>query len=352
VCAAVAALGLALAVPSAAAGAGARAGGRTARIDGTARVGVAPPGGLSVGSPTDGRLVGGAHLETSPWLRVTPCYEGDDVRWGLEALVSLVEHGARAVRKQFPDSVLSIGHLSRRTGGDVDRHASHESGRDADVGFYITNQQGKPIYAEHFVRFLGDGTAPSWPGARFDDARNWAFVASIVTDPRAHVSYVFVASPLRARLLTYAQKIGAPYATRVRASELMAQPRGALPHDDHFHVRISCPPFMEACVEYPTRSIARAKVPRSRSHGAPPSVPSMRATLTVGAHPAVDPPVVHANTFPPPIREGKDGPAPEISGLSGSSPPLPAPFPPPADTAIEPPALLDAPIDDVDGVVE
>ncbi len=116
--------------------------------------------------------------------------------------------------------MLSIGHLSRRGGGDVDRHASHESGRDADVGFYITNQQDKPIYADHFVRFLGDGTAPTWPGARFDDARNWAFIASIVTDGRARVSYVFVASPLRARLLTYAQRIGAPYATRVRASEL------------------------------------------------------------------------------------------------------------------------------------
>ncbi len=239
-----------------------RASGRTARADGTSMA--RAPGGLSIGSPTEGHLVGGAHLEASPWLRITPCYEGEDVRWGLDSLVSLVDHGARSVRKEFPDSVLSVGHLSRRGGGDVDRHASHESGRDADVGFYITNQQGKPIYADHFVRFLGDGTAPTWPGAKFDDARNWAFVASIVTDGRARVSHLFVASPLRTRLLTYAQRIGAPYATRVRASEVMAQPRGSLPHDDHFHVRISCPAFMEACVELPTRNIARAKIPRVR----------------------------------------------------------------------------------------
>ena len=28
--------------------------------------------------------------------------------------------------------------------------------------------------------FRGDGTAPSWPGALFDDARNWALVSAIL----------------------------------------------------------------------------------------------------------------------------------------------------------------------------
>ena len=348
-----------------------RPAGRTARIEGGARLGgSAAPGGLSVGSPTDGHLVGGAHLDESPWLRVTPCYQGEDVRWGLEGLVSLIDHGARAVRKQFPDSVLSVGHLSRRGGGDLDRHASHESGRDADVGFYITNQQGKPIYADHFVRFLGDGTAPSWPGARFDDARNWAFIASIVTDAHAHVSYLFVASPLRARLLAYAQKIGAPYATRVRASELMAQPRGALPHDDHFHVRISCPPSMEACIELPTRNIARARLPHVRSRG-PLRLPESSTR-------SLPPPALHAAaggrapTVPPASRAGDPAAAPLPRGTRGppgtetfvpdgfppsrpaeSSPaePTPAGIPPfvaPPDV----PATLEAPIDDVDGLLE
>jgi penicillin-insensitive murein endopeptidase len=319
-----------------------RGGGRTARVEGGGHPSV-PAGGLSLGSPTDGHLLGGAHLDVSPWLRVTPCYESEDVRWGLDSLVSLIDRGARSVRKQFPDSVLSVGHLSRRGGGDVDRHASHESGRDADVGFYITNQQGKPIYAEHFVRFLGDGTAPTWPGARFDEARNWAFVASIVTDGRARVSYVFVASPLRARLLAYAQKIGAPYATRVRASELMAQPRGSLPHDDHFHVRISCPAFMEACVEFPTRNVARAKIPRIRSHAAPalPS-PTMHASRPPASHPVATPPRANG--------EGS-GTDEEISGTSGPLAPL-APNVAPVTPALDPPASLDAPIDDVDGVLE
>ena len=266
--------------------------------------------------------------------------------WGLGALVSLIDHGARSVRKEYPDSVLSVGHLSRRSGGDLDRHASHESGRDADVGFYVTNQQGKPIYAEHFVPFLGDGTAPTWPGAKFDDARNWAFVSSIVADPHARVSYVFVASPLRARLLTYAQRIGAPYAVRVRASELMAQPRGSLPHDDHFHVRISCPAFMGECVELPTRNIARAKIPRARSHG-PQSLPA--ATAHASALPSkVAPSAPHSGG--PPVPSDAEtlvagGSAPAIP--NGALPVLPA-----SPAAAVPPASLETPIDDVDGVVE
>jgi penicillin-insensitive murein endopeptidase len=341
-----------------------RPSGRTARVDASSsgRPSAATlAAGLSVGSPTEGHLVGGAHLDESPWLRVTPCYAGEDFRWGLDGLVSLIDHGARNVRKQFPDSVLSVGHLSRRGGGDLERHASHESGRDADVGFYITNQQGKPIYADHFVRFLGDGTAPSWPGARFDDARNWAFVASIVTDGRAHVSYLFVASPLRARLLSYAQKIGAPYATRVRASELMAQPRGALPHDDHFHVRISCPAFMEACVEMPTRNLARARLPRPRSRGtlAGPPANARAAATPVGKSPET--PASHPSELPR-SRVNKMPPETEIFGLGGSpslpseaapsEPPATSPLSPPSPPPADPPATLEAPIDDVDGLLE
>ena len=261
----------------------------------------------------------------------------------------MIDHGARSVRKQFPDSVLSVGHVSRRGGGEVDMHASHESGRDADLGFYVVNQQGKSIFAEHFVAFREDGTAPSWPGAKFDDARNWALISSLVTDPRAHVSHIFVASPLRTRLLTYAQRQGAPYATRVRASEVMAQPRAGLPHDDHFHVRISCPGGMEGCVEYPTRNLlARAhRFPsRTRTHlehathdavAAPPASSLPQPTVvSPGASPHVNPPARVRS--PLPAEDMPATPAPPESSDSPSDSP--------------PPAVLDAPIDDVDGIDE
>jgi penicillin-insensitive murein endopeptidase len=256
---------------------------KTARLAAPARQ--AP--GRSVGSPTEGKLVGGAHLTEGPNVRVVPQYAGGDVRWGLESLVGMLDRAARSVHKQFPDAVMSVGHLSKSGGGEIDHHASHESGRDADVGFYVKNHIGKPVYADHFVPFAGDGTSKGWPGARFDDAKNWALVASLVSDPQAKVTHLFVATPLRARLLAYAERVGVPAPLRQRASEVMAQPHGSLPHDDHFHVRIACPVGMEKCIEQPLAkrgahehvavappAHGRAHGASSRAAGAPPSRPT------------------------------------------------------------------------------
>ena len=212
---------------------------------------VVPQPGLSLGSPTHGQLQGGAHLTEAPYLRIVPQYAREDVRWGLAPLVGMIDRAARQVRRHYPDAVLSVGHLSRRGGGEIDRHASHESGRDADIGFYIMNDQKKPIYEQSFVAFTGDGKAKTWPGAHFDDARNWALVSALLTDPAARATHIFVAAPLKARLLAYAERAGVPLPLRIRASETLAQPHGALPHDDHFHVRIACPPHMQKCIEQP-----------------------------------------------------------------------------------------------------
>jgi penicillin-insensitive murein endopeptidase len=239
-------LGVATLLGAGAAHATAPAHGRTALVE------PRYPLGRSVGSPTDGHLIGGSHLDDSAYIRSLSMYAGSDDRWGLGSLVAMIDRAARAVHRQFPDAILSVGHLSRRGGGDIDRHASHESGRDADLSFYIRGQTKSPLYSDHMVSFRGDGTAPSWPGALFDDAKNWALISAIAQETHAHVTYIFVAAPLRARLLAYAAHIGAPLDVRNHAAELMVQPRGALPHDDHFHVRIACPTGMTECVELPT----------------------------------------------------------------------------------------------------
>ena len=72
---------------------------------------------------------------------------------------------------------------------------------------------------------------------------------------------VFVATPLRARLLSYAERVGAPPALRLKAAELMQQPHGTLPHDGHFHLRISCPVHMTGCVDNPASRPPRSAVP-------------------------------------------------------------------------------------------
>lgn len=222
--------------------------------------------GRSVGSPTSGHLVGGAHLSDAPYLRVMPADEAGDVRWGLSALVGMVERAAQHVRHLFPGSVLNVGHLSKVGGGEIERHASHESGRDVDLPFYAHDARGHQVFADHMVSFRADGTAPTWPGAHFDDAKNWALVASLLDDPVARVTHIFVSGPLRARLLAYAASSGAVESVRNRAALTMVQPHGTLPHDDHFHVRIACPDGMTSCIENPAVRIAHRRHDCRRHH--------------------------------------------------------------------------------------
>jgi penicillin-insensitive murein DD-endopeptidase len=218
---------------------------------------------LSIGSPNEGRLDGGAHLAETPYLRVVPYYAESNARWGLPSLVGLLDRAAKRVAKKFPDAVLSVGDLSRKAGGELDRHHSHESGRDADVGFYIRNAK-RPILPAKFVAFSAAGTAPSMPGALFDEARNWAFIEALIDDPVARVSQIFVVAHIRARLLRYAEQTGVSRELRERAAEVMMQPRRAA-HDDHFHVRVACPREQHTCVEQAVVYSPRVRPPVVRA---------------------------------------------------------------------------------------
>jgi penicillin-insensitive murein endopeptidase len=297
--------------------------------------------GLSLGSPTEGHLIGGAHLMPTEYLRIEPADTAGDVRWGLEPLVGMLDRAGRVVRHQYPGAMLSVGHLSREGGGDIDQHRSHESGRDADVAFYVKSAAGKQLLSPHFVQFRADGTAPTWPGAYFDDARNWSLVAALVGDAEAHVTHLFVASPLRARLLAYAERAGAPQAVRMRAAELMQQPHGVLPHDDHFHVRIGCPARMNACVENPTLRVVHA--------GHALDGPAERRVASDAPRGHHGPPT-HALITPAPRRAAMPAAtpasAPELAPGNG---PAADPAAEPEPEPNEPPARLALPIDDVDG---
>jgi penicillin-insensitive murein endopeptidase len=205
---------------------------------------------FSIGSPNQGRLDGGKRLGSAPYLRVVPYYAESTARWGLPSLVGLIDRAAKRVARRFPDAVLSVGDLSRREGGELERHHSHESGRDVDLGFYLRGPANKPLLPARFVTFSAHGQATDLSGAVFDDARNWALVEALVDDREARVSHIFVARHIRARLLRYAELLGASSEMRQRAADLMVQPSQAA-HDDHFHVRIGCPPDQgQKCVEY------------------------------------------------------------------------------------------------------
>jgi len=194
---------------------------------------------LSVGYPNDGWQQRAKRLKPSKCIRIKP--GSDEKTYGHPALILMLERSAKDLQRVKPGSVLVVGDISDANGGPLAGHRSHQSGRDADVVFYALDENGKRVVLDHFVKFGANGKALDGSGYVFDDWCNWLLVQSWVRDQRAGLSHIFISRPLRQRLITYASKQPAfkKYVTEVSA--LLKQPEDAEPHDDHFHVRVSCP---------------------------------------------------------------------------------------------------------------
>ena len=200
----------------------------------------------SIGAPNAGRLTGAARLRSSRSVLVRKRAEA----WALPDLVKLIERATAHVKKKRGGGTVLVGDLSAKQGGALAGHNSHQSGRDADLGFYVTNSKGKPFALKRFLAFGDDGKGTDVTWTRFDDARNWAFVEALLTDKQTHVRYIFISNGLRARLLAYGKEHGASKAVLTRAAFALLSPTGVDVHDDHFHIRIACPESMRGtCIE-------------------------------------------------------------------------------------------------------
>jgi penicillin-insensitive murein endopeptidase len=198
----------------------------------------------SVGLPWNGKLTRGVRLEPSRTIRhVTEYARAGDNFYGTWELVQLIQRAAHRVSVRFPGAKLSAGELSARAGGNLGGHASHENGRDADLGFYMRDAAGRPYEPFAFANFdaRGQALAPN-QGLSFDLERNWELVARLVADGDARVQYIFVAPAIRALLLAQGKLVGAPRAVLERAARVMVRPSEKHAHGNHFHVRIYCSP--------------------------------------------------------------------------------------------------------------
>ena len=238
-------------------------------------------GPASIGAPNKGRLVGAVKLHASRALKIKERAQA----WALPELVKLLQRAAGKVAKKHPRSVMLVGDLSAKRGGAMTGHNSHQTGRDADVGFYIANSKGKPAAMKRFVAFDGAGKSAQVTWAQFDDARNWALVEALLTDKDSPARYIFVSVPLRTRLLAYAAKQNVSKDLRAKAATAMMSPRDADVHDDHFHVRIGCPESMKAtCAEESLARPGTAPAPAvAAASGAPAAISGAPAAASPSA---------------------------------------------------------------------
>jgi len=203
---------------------------------------------LSVGSPNRGWQLRAKRLRQNRFLYVKPNSRARV--YGHPALVLMLQRTARQMAREAGGVQLLVGDLSSEYGGPLSGHHSHQSGRDADVGFFVTDADGRPARPHRLVAFDAEGHAKDGSGLVFDDYRNWLMVQMWLRDQRAEVKYVFVATCLRRRLLDFARARPAFRKYVSDASRLLLQPRNASAHDDHFHVRITCPKRQKGlCIE-------------------------------------------------------------------------------------------------------
>lgn len=194
----------------------------------------APPT-RSVGPPHRGELLDAVALVERPGLAILPSANRRDAVWGTPALVDMVARAADLVAQKHSGSVLWVGDLSRRGGGPFAPHASHQSGRDVDLAFYLSSPEGVFVDPPRMTNVDVRGEVG---GLQFDEERNWGLVEAMLSDPGAQVQWIFVATHIRAALLEHARVIGSPLLER--AERVLFEPRDSSPHADHFHVRIYC----------------------------------------------------------------------------------------------------------------
>lgn len=194
------------------------------------------PAPQSVGRPTNGTLDYGVHLGDGPGYRL----RFPKNAYGVEGTLKTLRTCAKRVRDTFPGTHdILIGDISRPGGGRFPPHESHQSGRDADIGYYLaSNEQNATM---HRVK----------PGD-VDYAKTWALLKCHITTDR--VSRVYMDRKIQIAMIEWLRKKKAIDDGQVQrifevegGDEALVQ--HAKEHDTHFHVRFSCDAHQPECVE-------------------------------------------------------------------------------------------------------
>lgn len=211
-------------------------------------------GSISVGSITDGYLADGVEVPPEgPHHRIIAQADGRQTNETTDEMRALLLCAAERVAKAHPEHKLHLGNLSRHGGGDIQWSVSHNSGRDADIAFLSVGEDGRPLAPTVLHHFGRDMEASEDDGTlhRFDVVANWTLVRALIECPSPGVTHLFAARWLRHAMLRHARERGASPKLIAKARRLVRQPHRAMAHDDHLHVRISCPPddIAEGCLE-------------------------------------------------------------------------------------------------------
>jgi murein endopeptidase len=197
-----------------------------------------PAASESVGFPSGGSLANavpmvegrGRKLLAIPWKT-----------WGTAETVAVLDRVLDAWAARGSVQAILVGNLSNRTGGKLEPHSTHQSGRDVDLGY---------------PQKLASGAELTWQEMRadnFDAAETWTLLRMIVETGAVEEIYI----DRSIQKLLHEHALAHESVPEESLSKWMEYPRPTgqahalvkhVPgHTDHLHVRFACPPDDAKC---------------------------------------------------------------------------------------------------------
>lgn len=150
--------------------------------------------------------------------------------FGTRSTVQLLYKVLNAYRRKYKGPTLVVGDLSKKGGGKISGHVSHQTGMDVDLGFVHTKKAGK---LKDFIRVRDNN---------LDVKRTWGLVHEFLKTNQ--IRYMFIDYDVQKELYEYARKHGV---SKNKLSQWFQYPRSKRRaygivrhwknHDDHIHVR-------------------------------------------------------------------------------------------------------------------
>lgn len=197
-----------------------------------------PKGAVSVGKPNKGKLVNGKALPENDKLYTI---RRPEEAFGSSHTLSHLQAAIADFRRTTGyDRELVIGAISKKSGGRISPHSSHQSGRDVDIRMPAK----KGVKSSE----MDDASDIDWNAT-------WALIRALVAT--GEVQYIFMSHSRQKYLYEAAKKAGAKKDELERIIQYPAKAktnngivRHAKGHDVHIHVRFTCASNETKCESY------------------------------------------------------------------------------------------------------
>ncbi len=201
----------------------------------------------SVGRPSAGRLVGGVSVDPDGdnrgvgWVIAAR----REATWGTPETVRYVRRCVSQFRHNYARSKadpIAIGDLSRRQGGPLPPHKSHQSGRDVDIGFLLKKR----------AKNADDGPLRTATPSTLDAEKQWFLLKCFLDNPETQM--IFMEHSIVSALKEYIHNIYKKRKSLLRKYLRFFPGGGAAviqgdgEHTSHMHVRFRCPKGDRQCI--------------------------------------------------------------------------------------------------------